>query len=66
MGSKTEKMRKNEEKIKEAIVSAYRRGVCDSEGRSITNSKGLLIPKPHSFNSTAKTYVNRNGKLVEK
>lgn len=62
---------KNEDVIKDKIVNGYRRGVCDSSGRSVkvTNSAGhrVFIAKPRfSSSSVVKTYVHRNGKMVLK
>jgi hypothetical protein len=66
MASKTEKMRRQEEVIKDAIVRGHLNGVCDKDGNSVAGGPGINIPKPSSFNSSSKTYVVRNGKLVEK
>jgi len=66
MGSKTIKMRQQEEVIKQAIVRGHRNGICDSDGNSIAGGDGINIPKPRPMGSTAKTYVYRNGKMVEK
>lgn len=63
---------KNEENIKEKIVEAHQRGVCDSYGRSIkvTNCAGYRItiakPRFRSGSSVAKTYVYREGRMVLK
>lgn len=59
-------MFKNEEKIKDMIVSAHIRGACDSQGRSMKTTDGRFIAKPASLGSTAKTYVYKNGKMVLK
>ena len=59
-------MFKNEEDIKAKIVESHRRGVCDSNGRSVRAVDGRLIAKPTSFSSAAKTFVYRKGKLVSK
>jgi len=66
MGSKTQEMRRQEEVIKQAIVDGHRRGVCNKDGESIAGGPGINIPKPTPNNPFAKTYVLRNGKLVEK
>ncbi len=56
---------KNEDKIKDKIVNGYKRGVCDSNGRSIkvTNSAGQrVVTKKPRFNlssSVVKRYVYR-------
>ena len=57
---------KNTEKIKEMIMEGKRRGVCNGEGESLHIKHGQAIAKPTRFGSTAKTYVYRNGLLVEK
>lgn len=62
---------KNEDAIKEKIVDGYRRGVCDSSGRSVkvTNATGqkVYIAKPRfGSGSVAKTYVYRKGRMVLK
>lgn len=64
--SKTAKMRRQEEKIKQAIVDGHRRGVCDSEGRSVLNEQGLMTAQGRTLGPTARTFVYRNGKMVEK
>ena len=66
MGSKTIEMRRDEERIKSAIVAAHRAGKCDKNGDVAVNNDGLVIPKPSGFTSATKTYVVRNGKCVEK
>lgn len=56
---------KNEDNIKTKIVDGYKRGVCDSNGRSIkvTNAAGqrVFIAKPrfHLGSSVVKRYVYR-------
>lgn len=45
MGSKTKQMRDEEEIIKQMIVSGHRRGVCDSEGRTVRNKDGRPVAK---------------------
>ena len=62
---------KNEDVIKEKIVNGYRRGVCDSDGRSIkvTNAAGqrVAVAKPRFHpSSVAQVYVYREGKMVLK
>ncbi len=57
---------KNEDAIKDMIVSAHARGACDSNGASIKSSDGRFIAKPKSFSSASKTYVYRDGKVVLK
>lgn len=66
MASKTIEMRKSEEKIKQAIVSGHRRGVCDKDGNSVPGPGDILVAKPSNLGPCAKTYVIRNGKCVEK
>lgn len=66
MASKTAKMRHNEERIKQAIVRGHRDGICDSDGNSIAGAGGMVVAKPRPLGSSAKTYVYRNGKMVEK
>ena len=62
---------KNEDVIKEKIVDGYRRGVCDSDGRSVKviNAVGqqVVVKKPRfSSSSAVKVYVFREGKMVLK
>ncbi len=57
---------KNEEIIKDMIVSAHKRGTCDGNGNSIKTSDGRFITKPRPLSSAAKTYVLRDGKMVLK
>jgi len=68
MDSAKKQMRRNEERIKQAIVSGHRRGVCDSSGNSVLNEYGMPAAKPRPRSSAAKTYVfdKKKGKLVEK
>ncbi len=56
---------KNEEVIKDMIVSAHKRGTCDGSGNSIKRD-GRFIAKPRPLSSAAKTYVLRDGKMVLK
>ncbi|MBE3142923.1 MAG: hypothetical protein IMZ61_03250 [Planctomycetes bacterium] len=57
---------KNLEPIKRAIMSGHQRGICDKDGNSVVGPHGILVAKPSNTGSSAKTYVVRNGKLVEK
>jgi len=57
---------KNEDPIKDMIARAHRVGACDSSGRSVKRSDGTLVAKPRTGSSMTKTYVLRNGKVVEK
>lgn len=58
---------KNEDVIKEKIVDGYRRGVCDSSGRSVKMGNGVFVAKPRlGSSSVVKTYVYREGKMVLK
>ena len=66
MASKTKKMRQQEESIKQAIDSGHRRGICDSEGNSVPGAGDILTAKPRNLGQASKTYVYRNGKMVEK
>jgi hypothetical protein len=61
-------MRKNEEKIKQAIVAGHRRGICDSSGNSLLNEHGMPVAKPKPRSSASKTYVydRKKGKMVRK
>jgi hypothetical protein len=67
----TERHFKNEDGIKDRIVEAHGRGVCDSNGNSIktTNAAGqrVFIAKPRfGLSSAIKTYVCRKGRMVLK
>ena len=64
MASKTRKHKQSEEKIKQAIVSGHRRGICDKDGNSTVNPDGAIIPVYPK--RRGKTYVYRDGKMVEK
>jgi hypothetical protein len=55
-----------EEKIKQKIVSAHRRGKCDAEGNSVLDSYGQMVAPPRKMPKVARTYVYRDGKMVEK
>lgn len=61
---------KNEENIKDMIVECHKRGVCDSDGNSVSTidiaGKKVSIAKPKSLSSVAKTYVYRKGRMVLK
>ena len=57
---------KNEELIKDMIVSAHRRGACDSNGASVKNEDGRFIAKPRTFSSATKTYIYKDGGMVLK
>jgi len=66
----TERHFKNEDDIKAKIFEAHRRGVCDSNGKSIrrmnTGGKRVFVTRPRHVSSVTKTYVYRNGKMVLK
>ncbi len=66
----TERHFKNEDCIKDRIVEAHRRGVCDSNGNSIktTNAAGqrVFIARPRFLSSVVKTYIYRAGRMVLK
>lgn len=69
MANKTVKMRQQEEHIKKAIVSAHKRGACDSYGNSVLNEHGILTQKPRFAKSSAVkvfVYDKKQKKLVEK
>lgn len=57
---------KNEDAVKNMIVSAHKRGTCDSDGASIKSSDGRSIAKPKTYSSASRTYVYRDGKAVLK
>jgi hypothetical protein len=46
MANLTKAQRASEEKIKQAIMNGYQRGVCDSYGRSIRNEHGKPMKMP--------------------
>jgi len=62
----SKKGKQAEERIKQSIVDGYRRGVNDKNGNNVLDSHGMPVPPPRILNSSAKTYVYRNGKMVEK
>jgi len=68
MDSDKKQMRQNEERIKQAIVSGHKRGVCDSSGNSVLNKYGMLVAKPRPRSSASKTYIfdKKKGKMIEK
>jgi hypothetical protein len=66
MSSKTKIQRNQEERIKQAIVRGHRNGICDKDGNSLLGHGDVLIPKPSNLGPSARTYVYRNGKMVEK
>ena len=68
MASEKKQMRRNEEKIKQAIVDGHQRGICDSSGNSVLNEHGQPVPKRKPRSSASKTYVldKKTGELVEK
>jgi len=68
MASEKKQMRKNEEKIKQAIVSGHQCGICDSSGNSVLNEHGQPVAKRKPRSSASKTYVldKITGELVEK
>jgi len=49
MGSRTKAQRDAEEVIKQKIMAGYRRGVCDSEGRTVKMPDGRPVAKPRSI-----------------
>ena len=55
---------KNEEEIKDMIVSAHKRGACDSNGDSVKTKDGRFIAKPKSSSSATKRAIYEDGKLV--
>ena len=55
--------RRNEEVIKELIVKGHQAGLCDKEGNSL-DINGHMVAAPSK--QSGKTYVLRNGRLVEK
>ena len=55
-----------EEKIKRKIVSGHQRGVCDKSGNSVLDSHGNMVAPQKPAPPTAKTYVYRDGKMVDK
>ena len=57
--------KKSEELIKKAIVSGAKRGVCDRYGNSVLDAHGNMVAPKSKFRGT-KTFVLRDGKLVEK
>lgn len=62
---------KNEDSIKAQIFDGHRRGVCDSDGKSIKviNAAGqrVFVAKSRFYPSSAvKVYVYRDGKMVLK
>ena len=57
---------KNEEVIKDMIVSGHKRGACDSGGASVKTSSGFIAKPRIGYGSVVKTYVCRNGKVVLK
>ncbi len=59
-------MFKNENQIKDMIVTGHRRGTCDRNGNSVKTGNGRFIAKPRVLPSTVKIYVCRDGKMVLK
>ena len=57
--------KKAEEAIKRKIVSGHQRGVCDRDGNSVLDSQGNMVAPPKKI-GCSRTYVYRNGKMVEK
>lgn len=57
---------KNEDIIKDMIVSAHKRGVCDSNGASVKSSDGRFVAKPKTYSSVNMTYICRDGKMILK
>lgn len=70
MNTLVEKQYSNERAVKDMIYKGHRRGVCDSDGRSVKVLDGIdckvTVAKPKLCSSCAKTYVYRNGKMVLK
>ena len=60
MGSKTKKMRDQEEKIKSHIVDRYRAGMCDHNGGFIPREKRGMAGKGSHFRPRAGPYIPRN------
>jgi len=58
--------RKQFELIKRSILESYREGKCDLDGNSIVINGVPRAPFHEYCPSVSKTYVIRNGKLVEK
>jgi len=56
MGSYTKEMRRQMAEIEARIADGHKRGVCDSEGRSVKNGQGIFVARPMGFTSAAKTY----------
>lgn len=48
MGSRTKGQRELEAKVERLITNAHRRGVCDSDGKSIKKENGEFIAKPRA------------------
>lgn len=59
-------MFKNEETIKDMIVGGHKRGICDSDGRSVKSEDGRFIAKPRARSSVSQVFVCRNGVVVPK
>ena len=61
---------KNEENIKDMIAECHKRGVCDSDGNSVSTvdsaGKKVSTAKPKPLSSVVKTYVYRKGRMVLK
>lgn len=67
----TERHFKNEDDIKAKIYAGHRRGICDSNGKSIrrmnTGGQRVFIAKPRFHpSSVVKVYVYKEGKMVLK
>jgi len=62
MASKTKIQRQQEERIKQAIVSGHRRGVCDKNGNSTVNSEGAIIPV---YEKRRATSIYKDGKWIK-
>jgi hypothetical protein len=58
----TRKQRQAMEEIRRTIMAGKRAGVCDGEGRSVTNGQGVLVAPPRQRRPTARF---RDGKWVE-
>ena len=57
MASYTKAQRRQVEEVQAKIMAGYRRGVCDSEGRSVRDGQGAFIARPRNIPPTAKRYI---------
>ena len=58
-------MNKNETPIKDAIVDAYRRGVCDHNGVTIPKHKRGMAGKGSHFRPRASDLYRKNYEKIE-